>query len=71
MYLLVLFQFQCTGLMTVVPCSSTPGLSIFDTELGEWIAVEGYLQFGKEIAVFPDKVLELLSNDLYRAAVHR
>jgi isopenicillin N synthase-like dioxygenase len=57
--------------MTCVVVADSCGLDILDTEIFEWIEIEKFLQPGRDVVVFCAKIMELLSQEKYKAAIHR
>jgi len=59
------------GVLTCVPCSPTSGLAVVDHSLDEWVEIEDYLEPFQDVSILCDQVLEILSNGMYHAAVHK
>eukprot|EP00743_Colponemidia_sp_Colp-15_P011561 GILK01012932.1.p1 GENE.GILK01012932.1~~GILK01012932.1.p1 ORF type:complete len:286 (+),score=29.60 GILK01012932.1:121-858(+) len=65
------FEHIDPGFMTIVPCSSTAGLSIFDSQTGIWQALEHWLAPHEHFIVFNGKMLQGISDNIYPSAAHR
>jgi len=59
------------GMLTCVPCTTTPGLEIVDREDGEWFGIEKYLEPFRDISVFTARSLQYVSGNEFPAAIHR
>jgi len=61
---------QDTGLITLLPASTTPGLEILDRNNNLWIPVEKFLQ-PNDILLFGGLVMQKITCGVIQAAVHR
>lgn len=59
--------------LTAVPCTSAPGLEIFQRGTGRWARPEAAsdVEIGTDVIILAGELLQVLGQGRYRAAVHR